>query len=142
MNLYEFVRNHLPIISEKRLFFRPKITWFTTWKFLATFLIFFSFIALSGIFIYNFHSFSIASVLGTSVSQDKQTAQKEKIYQEIQFWQAIVAQFPNYRDAYLKLAILSWEVHLDGQAIQYLDHAREIDPNNENLKKIEILFQK
>lgn len=80
--------------------------------------------------------------MGVAVSQDQQTIQKEKIYQEIQFWQAKIAEFPNYRDAYLKLAILSWEVHLDGQAIQYLDRAREIDTNNENLKKIEILFQR
>lgn len=140
MNLSEFGRKLLPIIYENRLFFRPKIFWFTPRKFLTTGLIVFFFFSLTGIFLYNFTYPNTPTVLGVTVTRNSQPNDQEKTFQEISFWKTKIEEFPNYRDAYLKLAILNWKVRLDDQARLYLDQAKKIDPNNETLKELESLL--
>lgn len=67
-------------------------------------------------------------------------SQPEEIKTQIIFWEKIVAEFPNYRDAYLKLAILNYKINRLFDAKKYLDKALEIDPNNEVAKKLSSLL--
>ncbi len=62
--------------------------------------------------------------------------QPEEIKRQILFLQKVVDQFPNYRDAYIKLAILNWKLYRPFDAKKYLDKALEIDPNNAVAKKL------
>lgn len=59
----------------------------------------------------------------------------KKVRNEVLFWQKITEEMPGYRDAYIKLAILSWKIHRDFDAKKYLSKALEIDPNNESALK-------
>lgn len=63
-------------------------------------------------------------------------SQPQKIAEEISFWQKIVTQFPNYRDAYLKLAVLNLQLNHPTEAKMFLDKALQIDPNNEVAKQL------
>ena len=56
--------------------------------------------------------------------------QPDEVERQILFWQKVVDQFPNYRDAYIKLAILNWKLYRPFDARKYLDKALEIDPND------------
>jgi len=92
----------------------------------------FSFIA---VYFYNFvptPAKSVQEVLGTF--------DNSSVYKEISFWETKATEFPNYRDAYLKLAVLNWKIKNDDLSKSYLQKAREIDPNNETLKKLTQLF--
>ena len=126
MKFSAFFRKWIPIIREMPLFFRPHFSWFTPLKLIAFSILFF-------ILIYNFISQKPPQILG--ISNDK------KIQEEILFWENISKKFPNYRDAYLKLSVLSWKIHLDDRANFYLDEAKKIDPNNEMVNQVENLLQ-
>lgn len=126
MKFFAFSRKWLPIIRETGIFFRSHFSLFTPLKMIAFSILFF-------ILIYNFFSQKKPEVLG--INYDK------KIYEEILFWDKISKKFPNYRDAYLKLSALFWEVNLNDQAKFYLDEAKKIDPNNEIVKHLENLLQ-
>lgn len=63
--------------------------------------------------------------------------QPEEVRREILKLQKIVEQFPSYRDAYIKLAILNWKLYRPFDAQKYLEKALEIDPNNQVAKDLE-----
>lgn len=65
-------------------------------------------------------------ILGISQSKER-----EKIQKEILLWQKTVDEFPGYRDAYIKLAILNWKLNRNFVAQKLLNQALEIDPNSE-----------
>lgn len=81
----------------------------------------------------------ILAGVDTSPIQNLRT-QPEKIKEQIIFWEKVVAQFPNYRDAHLKLAILNYKINRLFDAKKYLDKALDIDPNNETAKKLSSLL--
>lgn len=62
--------------------------------------------------------------------------QPDKVKEEILFWSNLVAEVPSYRDAYIKLSLLSASIYRDLDAQKFLDNARQIDPNNPLLTKI------
>lgn len=62
--------------------------------------------------------------------------QPEEIRKKIFNLQKIVDQLPNYRDAYIELAILHWQLYRPFDARKYLEKALEIDPNNGVANKI------
>lgn len=66
--------------------------------------------------------------------------QPEEIKKEIISLQKLTEQYPNYRDAYFKLAILNWKLYRPFDSKKYLDKALEIDPNNEVAKKLILLL--
>ncbi len=86
-------------------------------------------------------SVTTSSVLGTSLSPLKiwQKIQNEpqRIKEEIVYWQKIVAERPSYRDAYLQLAILNYQIYENQKAKDYLNKALELDPNFEPTQKLE-----
>lgn len=62
--------------------------------------------------------------------------QPEEVRDETTRLQEIMNQLPNYRDGYLRLAILNWKLYRPFVAQKYLQKALEIDPNNEMARKI------
>ncbi len=66
---------------------------------------------------------------------------EEKINQEtIVKWEQIVNERPNYRDAWVQLAVLYYKNSDPQKAKQALSQARQIDPNNQDLLKLERLW--
>lgn len=65
----------------------------------------------------------------------------EKIRREIDYWQEIVKEKPDYRDAYLKLAVLNWQVYENEKARLFLQKALDLDPNYELGRKVEEIIQ-
>lgn len=61
----------------------------------------------------------------------------EKIKTKIQDWEKILAQKPGYRDAYLQLAILNWQVYQEKQTLEAINKALELDPNSETAKSLQ-----
>lgn len=62
--------------------------------------------------------------------------QPEEVKKEVVSLQKIVDQFPNYRDAYIKLAILNWKLYRPFDTQKYLEKALEVDPNSEVASKM------
>lgn len=48
---------------------------------------------------------------------------------EIAFWKDVVGKYTGYRDAYFKLALLSYQTGKKDEAKTYLQKALELDPN-------------
>lgn len=56
---------------------------------------------------------------------------------ELLFWSAAVETRPDFRDAYIKLAVLHWQLGRDFDARKFLEEALKIDPNNETARKLQ-----
>ena len=84
-------------------------------------------------------------VLGETLSPlkilEEIKAEPQKIKNEISFWEKVVASKPDYRDAYLQLSILHYQIYETQKAKAYLEKAREIDPNFESTKNLEEIFK-
>jgi len=61
--------------------------------------------------------------------------------QEIASWEKIVEEKPNFRDGWLQLAAAYAEVGNKEKAQEALNHAKVIDPNNENILSLEKLLE-
>ena len=85
------------------------------------------------------------SVLGASLSPidilKKIKNEPQKIKNEISFWEKVVFDKPNYRDGYLQLTLLHYQIYEIDQAKEYLQKAKEIDPNFETVKKLEQIIR-
>jgi tetratricopeptide (TPR) repeat protein len=57
-------------------------------------------------------------------------------------WEAVVKQYPNYRDAYLRIAAFSYQLGDQNQAIFSLTKAISLDPNNETALHLEEMMVK
>lgn len=68
-------------------------------------------------------------------AEDKVT-QPGKVRQEIASWEKILETRPNYRDVYLRLAILNYQVGEIKQAQSDWEKANYLDPNNEEVIKV------
>ncbi len=69
--------------------------------------------------------------------QEKHYSDPEDIKELIKAWEEIIENKPQYRDAYLQLAILNYKINKKGKAQDNLNKALEIDPNFELTKKLE-----
>lgn len=63
--------------------------------------------------------------------------QPKQIQQEINRWEKITQDFPGYRDAYLKLTQLYFELYQNDKARENLSRAIELDPNFEPTRELE-----
>lgn len=73
----------------------------------------------------------ISPVLGASTSAKEEQKKKEAIY-----WQNIIAVHPDYRDAYVQLAQISYNQGNITDAHTYLMRAQNIDPNNKDINAL------
>lgn len=48
---------------------------------------------------------------------------------EIEKWEKITTNYPNYRDGYLKLANLYWKLFDEDKTNYFLEQVRQLDPN-------------
>lgn len=55
--------------------------------------------------------------------------QRNALLDEKTYWEQVVAKHEGYRDAYFKLAVISYQLGEREQMHKYLDKALEIDPN-------------
>ncbi|MEK7559043.1 MAG: tetratricopeptide repeat protein [Patescibacteria group bacterium] len=65
------------------------------------------------------------------------TQERIKIESEIKLWQSAIERFPNYRDAYFKLAALNYQLRKFDKAREYLDKALKLDPNFKEGRELE-----
>ncbi len=86
-----------------------------------------------------------SSVLGSSLSPlkilEKIKNEPQRIRNEIIFWEKVVSERPGYRDGYLQLAILNYQLYENDKAKEYLNKALEIDPNFEVTKELGKIIQ-
>lgn len=66
----------------------------------------------------------------------KASAQESYIREERTYWEDVVKRHPGYRDAYFKLAILSFQLGEREKAKEYLQEVFLIDPNFEEGRKL------
>lgn len=77
----------------------------------------------------------IIQVLGESDVNTKALRQKkanldpEEIQKQINYWKKILVDKPDYRDGYLQLAKLYWQIYDEEAARDNLQKALELDPN-------------
>ncbi|HUW24561.1 MAG TPA: tetratricopeptide repeat protein [Patescibacteria group bacterium] len=62
--------------------------------------------------------------------------------QEIANWEKIVAEKPDFRDGWLKLAAAYAEAGNREKAQEALNHAKNLDPNNQKISLLEELLRK
>ena len=55
-------------------------------------------------------------------------------------WEQIVEERPNYRDGWVQLAVLYYKNGNKQKAKEALSQAKQVDPNNENLIRLEKLW--
>jgi Tfp pilus assembly protein PilF len=78
---------------------------------------------------------SRAQVLGSSSDLDKIIYPKETAYQEISYLKSLVDIEPS-RAIYLKLAVLYWRLGEPDQSQLFIDQAKTLDPNSEQISTV------
>jgi tetratricopeptide (TPR) repeat protein len=76
--------------------------------------------------------------LFTNLKDIKQKPERTK--EEIEHWEEITKENPGYRDAYFQIAILSYQIYKDQEALKAVNKALELDPNFESAKKLSQLL--
>ena len=71
----------------------------------------------------------------TLVEKQKLDRERDKITKEIERLKDVVKKYNGYRDAYLKLALLEYQIGEFGRAQYYVEKSTQIDPNNEKGRK-------
>jgi tetratricopeptide (TPR) repeat protein len=65
----------------------------------------------------------------------------EKIREEIVDWEKILGEMPSFKDVFLRLAVLNYQLYNETQARDYFEKAEYLDPNNEEILEIKkIIF--
>jgi len=67
--------------------------------------------------------------------------QPEKINQEINYWQKMLLIKPDFKDIYLRLSLLNYQIWQDDEAEKYWQNAFYLDPNNSTVKQMENLLK-
>lgn len=77
-----------------------------------------------------------------TIQEKKATDTKRaRVSQEIQYWEKIVSKYTGYRDAYLKLAVLQYQVGEFDRARYFARKGFEIDPNSREVGEMLRLLQ-
>ena len=69
--------------------------------------------------------------------QQKTDKERKEIIYKIQYWQGIVNEYKDYRDAYFQLAILEYRLKNFDKAKSYLNKTLLIDPNFQKGRELE-----
>ena len=80
--------------------------------------------------------FRLAGDLSEASLAAKLAAEPALIEREIARLETLVRTYPDFRDGYIRLAILYWKLGQQDQAWDYLDQASQFDPNNDIIRKI------
>lgn len=91
--------------------------------------------SLVGLVLVNFLNVSLpqTNVLGAQT-------EKESLEKDYAFWQEVVKDKPDYRDAYLTLGSLAYQLNRREEGKMYADKALKLDPNNSLARELIALF--
>lgn len=69
------------------------------------------------------------NVLGTQTSIIEMTEKSINSQKQILYWESVASDYPNFRDAYVQLATLSFNAGEQEKANHYIQKVLELDPN-------------
>lgn len=81
--------------------------------------------------------FGIATFNLNRLWQKKRQSNPTDIKKLIAYWEEVIVNKPNYRDAYLQLALLHYKLYYNEKASEYLQKALALDPNFQPAREIE-----
>lgn len=87
-------------------------------------------------------SFASYSAYGEYTTLKNKTLEKQKIQQDIVFWEEQIKKYPGFRDGYMQLALLYYQLGNKMEAKRNLEHAFVIDPNFEKGRELEVELKK
>ena len=70
-----------------------------------------------------------------------QKNEPERIKNEIIKWDKIVFDYPNFRDGFLKLAVLNWQIYNQDLSRWYWQKAFELDPNGVKTQQVGLALE-
>ena len=73
--------------------------------------------------------------------QEDLTQKRMLVLNQIAFWQSEIKIHPNYRDAYMSLALLNFQLRDLDETRKNLDKALNLDPNLEKGRELEKLLE-
>ena len=73
--------------------------------------------------------------------QEDLTQKRTEVLNQIAFWQSEVKIHPNYRDGYMSLALLNFQLREFDETRKNLDKALKLDPNLEKGRELEKLLE-
>lgn len=83
-----------------------------------------------------------ANILGAHQTQQSATSDSpEALSAEYSYWQAIVRTRPDYRDGYVRLASLAYQLGKLNDAKTFVSQIRRLDPNYPTLAQFEELLK-
>lgn len=68
--------------------------------------------------------------------------EREKLTQELKFWENFISKHQDYKDAYFKLSILEYKLGDASKSKMYVEKGLTLDPNSQEGKKIEEFLSK
>lgn len=68
-------------------------------------------------------------------------AERAAVEKQVTYWQDIVGKYHNYRDGYIQLAALEYQLGNNEKAKEYIKKALDIDPNFEPAQQFQQLLQ-
>ena len=84
-----------------------------------------------------------SNILGEATNLLDQTRQGPQLLeQQLNQWKEVIKEKPDYRDAYIQLATLAYQLKRLEQAKSYIDKALNLDPNFEPAKKLQELLNR
>lgn len=69
-------------------------------------------------------------------------SQRQELLQQVEYWTSIVDTYQNYRDGYIKLALLEYQLGNTVQARVYVQKALVLDPNYKKGRELEKIVGK
>ncbi len=87
-------------------------------------------------------SFVSYSAYGEYLEIKNKTVEKQKIQSDIVFWEEQIKKYPGFRDGYMQLALLYYQLGNKEEAKRNLEHALAIDPNFEKGRELEVVLNR
>jgi len=67
---------------------------------------------------------------------EEKVMEPERIRREIESWEKVLEEKPDYRDVLLRLALLNYQIYEDEKAKDCWNRANYLDPNNEEVQEV------
>ena len=73
--------------------------------------------------------FALFDLFNAVKQEERVKKDRDAVMEQMQYWQSVVEKYPDYRDGYYTLAVLSYRLKDTEHAREYLKKALELDPN-------------
>ncbi len=103
-------------------------------------------VAITSLFLFGLNYLSLRTLpaLGKSAAEiqaeNLARENRRRTGAEIATWENLATAHPGFRDIFLKLAVLNWQIGNNTKASNYFSEAAYLDPNNETMEKTRILI--